>query len=242
MLYVHEILTIVPWTEEVFWTLLGSDYLPEAQQNGLRLVGLFKVGIRYSENYALWEVDDWATLDRLQEFHDKDWWMKAWKLESIQYRTDWLRRILEPAPFSPTLAELKKGDYKSTFYLHCLARAYPGKVKEYIKGIGKELVPLAKKWGMKLVGCYSTVAGEAESNEVISIWTAGNANIEWGTIREAAKKDPALKDWEARAAAWRPEVTFRHLFGFVKYSPLRAPFFPEEEIIEKPKIMVSWQG
>jgi hypothetical protein len=95
---------------------------------------------------------------------------------------------------------------------------------------------------MKLVGCYSTVAGEAESNEVISIWTAGNANIEWGTIREAAKKDPALKDWEARAAAWRPEVTFRHLFGFVKYSPLRAPFFPEEEIVEKPKIMVSWQG
>lgn len=108
MLYVHEILTIVPWTEETFWTLLGSDYLPEAQQNGLRLVGLFKVGIRYSENYALWEVDDWATLDRLQEFHDKDWWIKAWKLESIQYRTDWVRRILEPAPFSPTLAQSGK--------------------------------------------------------------------------------------------------------------------------------------
>lgn len=242
MLYVHEILTIVPWTEEIFWTLLGSDYLPEARQNGLRLVGLFKVGIRYSENYALWEVDDWATLDRLREFHDKDWWMKAWKLESIQYRTDWVRRILEPAPFSPNLAQLRKGDYKSTFYLHCLARAYPGKLDEYVNAIGNELVPIAERWGMKLVGCYHTVAGEAESNEVIQIWTAGNANVEWGAIRDAATKDPDLKKWETRAAAWRPEVTFRHLYGFVKYSPLRAPFLPEEEIIDKPKIMVSWRG
>jgi len=239
MLYIHEIITIVPWTEEEFWTLLGSDYLPEAEQNGQRLVGLFKVGIRYSENYALWEVDDWAALDRLQEFYDKDWWMKAWKLESIQYRTDWVRRVLEPAPFSPTLAQLKAGDYKSTFYLHCFARAYPGKANEYINAIGKELVPMAEKWGMKLVGCYQTVGGEAESDEVIQIWTAGNMNAEWGTIRQAAMKDPALKEWEAKAGAWRPEVVLRHLYGLVKYSPLRSPYFPEEEVTEEAKIMVT---
>ena len=239
MLYIHEIITIVPWTEEEFWTLLGSDYLPEAEQNGQRLVGLFKVGIRYSENYALWEVDDWAALDRLQEFYDKDWWMKAWKLESIQYRTDWVRRVLEPAPFSPTLAQLKAGDYKSTFYLHCFARAYPGKANEYINAIGKELVPMAEKWGMKLVGCYQTVGGEAESDEVIQIWTAGNMNAEWCTIRQAAMKDPALKEWEAKAGAWRPEVVLRHLYGLVKYSPLRSPYFPEEEVTEEAKIMVT---
>lgn len=239
MLYVHEILTIVPWTEEEFWTLLGSDYLPEAEQNGQRLVGLFKVGIRYSENYALWEVDDWASLDRLREFHDEDWWMKAWKLESIQYRTDWVRRVLEPAPFSPNLAQLKAGDYRSTFYLHCFARAFPGKVNDYITAIGEELVPMAERWGMKLVGCYQTAAGEADSDEVISIWTAGNMNSHWGAIRKAAENDRGLKEWQVKAGAWRPEVIYRHLYGLVKYSLLRSPYFPEEEVTEQAKIMVT---
>lgn len=239
MLYVHEILTIVPWTEEEFWTLLASDYLPEAQQNGLRLVGLFKVGIRYSENYILWEVDDWADLDRIQEFHDKDHWMQAWKLEAIQYRTDWVTRVLEPAPFSPTLAQIKAGDYKSTFYLHCLTRVFPDKVNEYINAIEKEMIPMAERWGMKLVGCYQTVAGEADSNEVIHIWTAGNMNSYWGAIVEAAEKDPALKEWEAKAGAWRTEVVYRHLYALVNYSPLRSPYFPEEEVSEEAKIMVT---
>lgn len=220
MLYLHEILTIVPWTEEEFWDLIETDYIPQAEQNGLRLVGLFKVGIQYSQNYALWELDDWTALDRIQEFHDKDPWMKTWKLESIRYRTDWTSRVLEPAPFSPTLAQIKEGDYKSTFYLHCLARVFPGKADEYINAIEKEMLPMAERWGMKLVGCYQTAAGEADSNEVIHIWTAGNMNAEWGAIREAAEKDPALKQWEAKAGAWRPEVIYTFLLGLVPFSPL----------------------
>ena len=220
MLYLHETLTIVPWTEDEFWHVMGTDYVPQAEKNGLRLVGLFKVGIRYSENIALWEVDDWATLDRIQEFHDKDPWMKTWNLESLRYRTDWVGRVLEPASFSPTLAKIKKGDYKSTFYLHCLARVTPGKVNEYMNAIKKELVPMAKSWGMQLAGCYQTAAGEADSDEVFSIWKAGDMIAGWHAIRDAARKDPALKRWEAKAGAWRQDVVYKFLLGLVSYSPL----------------------
>jgi hypothetical protein len=233
MLYLHEIMTIVPWTEEEFWDLVETDYVSQVEQSGLRLVGLFKVGIRYNENYALWELDDWAALDRIREFHRNDPWMKTWMLESIRYRTDWVRRVMEPASFSPTLAQIKAGDNKATFYLHCLARVLPGKVDEYIKAIGDEMVPMANSWGMKLVGCYQTVAGEADSGEVIHIWTAGDANAHWGEIRQAARKDPRLEQWEAKAGVWRPEVTYRFLLGLVPFSPLHM----KDELLEVMRLM-----
>ncbi len=233
MLYLHETLTIVPWTEDEFWHIFGTDYVPQVEKVGLRLVGMFKVGIRYSENIALWEVNDWATLDRIQKFHDNDPWMKTWKLESIRYRTDWVGRVLERASFSPTLAKINKGDYKSTFYLHCMARVFPGKAAEYIKAIEKEMMPMAEKWGMKLAGCYQTAAGEADSNEVFSIWTAGDMIAAWGAIRDAAQKDPALKRWGAKAGAWRHEVTYKFLLGLVAFSPLRM----KPELLEAVQLM-----
>jgi len=227
MLYLYESITIVSRLQDEFWKVMGSDYVPEVERNGLRLVGMFMMGIHYNENLALWEVDDWATLDRIQEFHDKDPWMKVWKREAVDYRTDWVGKVLEPAPFSPTLAQIKKGDYKATIYLHTLARVVPGKVDEYIEAIGKELMPMAKSWGMKLVGCYQAVAGTASSGEVINIWTAGNVHSDWGKIREASLSDPAYKEWEAKSGKWRPKVVYRFLYGLVPYSPLRTPFLQE---------------
>ncbi len=233
MLYLHETLTIVPWTEDEFWHVMETDYVPQVEKIGLRLVGMFKVGIIYSENIALWELDDWAALDRLRKFQDKDLWMKTWKLESIRYRTDCVGRVLEPAPFSPTLAQINKGDYKSTFYLHCMARVFPGKVNEYMNAIKKELVPIAKNWGMQLAGCYQVAAGEADSNEVFSIWTAGDMIAAWGAIRDTARKDPALKRWEAKAGVWRNDVTYKFLLGLVSFSPLRM----KPELLEAVQLM-----
>lgn len=233
MLYLYESITIVSRAQEEFWKVMATDYLPEAEQNGLRLVGMFLVGIHYNENLALWEVNDWATIDRIQEFHDNDPLMKVWMRESIDYRTDWVGKVLEPAPFSPTLAQLKEGDFKSTIYLHTLARVLPGKVDEYINAIETELMPMAQSWGMKLVGCYRAVAGTADGNEVINIWTAGNIHSDWVAIRDAAKKDPASKDWEAKAGTWRPKVVYRFLYGLAPFSPLRTPFLPEDTSTEE---------
>ncbi|MEE8469836.1 MAG: hypothetical protein V3S51_00725 [Dehalococcoidia bacterium] len=225
MLYLHESMTIIPhggFGGELH-EIIKTDYLPEAERNGLRLVGLFIVGIRYNEHAALWELDDWAALDRVQEFHENDPWMKSWQLESVRYRTDWVRRVLEPAPFSPTLAEMKQDDqYRSTIYLYSLSRILPGKVDEYISSIEKEMIPMAKTWGRNLVGCYKTVAGHADSNEVIEIWTTGNTNSEYGAIRDVALGDPALKRWEAKVGSLRSEFLCRLLFGVVDFSPLRA--------------------
>ena len=245
MLYLYDSIMIVPRLQEEFWKVMGSDYLPEAEQNGLRLVGMFMMGIHYNENLAIWELDNWAILDRIQELHDKHPWMKAWQREAVDYVTDSFGKVLEPAPFSPTLAKLKKGNYKSTIYLHTLARVLPGKEDEYIKAVGKELVPMAKSWGMKLVGCYKAVAGTASSGEVINIWTAGNAHGDWVKIRAKSLKDPAYKEWEDKAGKWRPKVVYRFLYGLVPYSPLRTPFLPEvvstEEVRTVAMPEVEWK-
>ena len=228
MLYLYESVTIVSRMQDEFWKVLRSDYLPEAEENGLRLMGLFMMGIHYNENLALWEMDDWATLDRMQEFQDKNPLAKTWERQAIDYRTDYTGKVLEPASFSPTLAQLKEGDYKATIYLHTLARVVPGKVDDYLKAIETELIPMAQTWGMKLVGCYHSVAGTASSGEVINIWTAGNIHGDWVKIREASLNDPAYKSWEAGAGQWRPKVVYRFLYGLVPYSPLRTPFLQEE--------------
>lgn len=225
MLYLHESLNIIPhggFGGELH-EIIKTDYLPEAERNGLRLAGLFVVGIRYNEHAALWELDDWAALDRIQELERNDPWMKSWELESVRYRTDWVRRVLEPAAFSPTLAEMKRDDrYRSTIYLYSLSRIQADRVNDYVSSIENEMIPMAKRWGRNLVGCYRTVAGHAESNEVIEIWTTGNTNSEYGVIREAALKDPALQRWETGAGSWRTLFTYRMLYGVVDFSPLRA--------------------
>ena len=233
MLYLYESITIVSRFQEEFWKVMGTDYVPDAEKNGLRLVGMFMVGIHYNENLALWEVDDWAALDRIQEFHDKDPLAKVWEREAVDYRTDWVGKVLEPAPFSPTLAQIKDGDYKSTIYLHTLAQVLPGKVDEYINAIGTEFVPMAQNWGMKLVGCYQAVAGTASGGEVINIWTAGNIHSDWVKIREASLNDTAYKRWEVTAGQWRPKVVYRFLYGLVPYSPLRTPFLQDEAASEE---------
>ena len=233
MLYLHETLTIVPWTEDEFWHVMGTDYVSQVERQGLRLVGLFKVGIRYSENIAIWEVDDWAALDRIQEFHDLDPWMQTWKLESIGYRTDWIHRILEPTNFSPTLSQILEEDYKSTFYLHCMAQILPGKVSAYTESIEKDMIPMAEKWGMKLAGCYQTAAGEADSNEVIHIWTAGDMIAGWDVIRNAACKDPNLKEWDTKAGIWQEDMSYKFLLGLVPYSPLRM----KDEFLQAVQLM-----
>jgi hypothetical protein len=95
-------------------------------------------------------------------------------------------------------------------------------VNAYIDSVEKEMIPMAKKWGRNLVGCYKTVAGQADSSEVIEIWTTGNSNTEYGVIRQNALKDPALKKWEIKVGDWRTQRLCRLLFGVVDFSPLRA--------------------
>ncbi len=245
MLYLYESITIVSRNQEEYWKVMGSDYLPEMEQNGLRLVGMFMMGIHYNENLALWELGNWATLDRIQKVYDKHPWLKVWKREAVDYVTDFVGKVLEPAPFSPTLSKLKKGDYKATIYLHTLSKVYPGKEDEYMEAVGKELKPMAQRWGMNLVGCYKSVAGTAGSGEVINIWTAGNVHSDWVKIRDISLKDPAYKRWEAKAGKWRPKVVYRFLYGLVPYSPLRTPFLPEvvstEEVRTVAMPEVEWK-
>src|SRR4030043_2215480 len=145
MLYLYDSITIVSRLQEEFWKVMGSDYLPEMEQNGMRLGGMFMMGIHYNENLALWELDNWATLDRIQELHDKHPLMKAWQREAVDYITDFTGKVLEPAPFSRTLAKLKKGNYKSTIYLHTLAKVYPGKEDEYVVAVGKGRKPMGRR-------------------------------------------------------------------------------------------------
>lgn len=225
MLYLQENLTVIPhggFGGELH-EIMKKDYLPDVERKGMRLVGLFMVGIRYNEHFALWEIDDWATLDRIQEFHEKDPWMEIWKMESVLYRTDWVRRVLEPAPFSPTLEEIKEDNkYRAMMYLYSLSRILPGKVTDYMSSIETEMIPMAEAWGRTLVGCYKTVAGHADSNEVIEIWATGNTNAEYGAIRDVAQKDPSLKRWEVKVGEWRSQVLCRMLYGVVDFSPLRG--------------------
>jgi hypothetical protein len=40
MLYLYESITIVSRSQEEYWKVMGNDYVPEMEQNGLRLVGM----------------------------------------------------------------------------------------------------------------------------------------------------------------------------------------------------------
>ncbi len=72
-------------------------------------------------------------------------------------------------------------------YVMIIRQIAPGKMNEYRELEIKEMEPLFKKYGMKVVGHFSTMVGN--SNETVALH-AYDSMAQFEKIREARLKDP----------------------------------------------------
>src|SRR5258706_5608520 len=114
MLYLHEIIDIVGTGQVAYLQTVGERAQHSEREGISRLVGTWRVigsTNRWPRVVNLWEMDDWdhwaETLERQFLPQKKDPALGPWWSQATQLRSGGFDCILEPTPFTPTLADFK---------------------------------------------------------------------------------------------------------------------------------------
>lgn len=197
-IYLHETFEFNADTAEDYLShIVSNDMLPIVEAGGTRPIGLFRTALRNTEGVFLWELKDWPPRPTWST-RARQGAMSSYLERRLPYRKDWTDRLLVAAPFSPNREQVLAKRLKDKVYLQVTAEALPDKLEEFIALIGGEGVPLSRRRGMELVGCFESAAGNIQGNEVIILWALDDW-AHWGKVREARTKDKAVGQYVSKA-------------------------------------------
>lgn len=198
MLYLHEIIDIVGTGQEPYMKTVTERARHSEGQGISRLMGCWKVigsTNRWPRVVNLWEMDGWAhwaqALERQFVSDKKDAALAPWWAKAAEWRSGGFDRIVEPAPFAPTRADLGAAKLRAWVFVHTIARARPGAGERYLETVGKLLRPAYEKRGMSLFGAYRV---PMRRDEVILIWASPDFTHACGVF-ESRTQQPDLQQW-----------------------------------------------
>jgi hypothetical protein len=203
--YLHETIHIVGTGSEAYKAhtgKLGTD----RRDGGAPLVGTWQQSGStgsWPTVINLWEMRDWnhwaEILQRQytrasgQEPELKQWWTEA-----TQWRSGGFDRVLVPAPFSPTRAEITDRGIRGAGCLQEIATVKPGTAERFLAAVGKGWRRAMEKRGLALLGAYATAMRETE---VVLLWNVPTFTHFTDYLRDADGK--AARAWRKTARAWR---------------------------------------
>ncbi len=209
MLYLHEIIDIIGTGQEAYLDTVGERAAHSGSQGISRLVGTWKVigsTHRWPRVVNLWEMDSWQhwaeALERQHFPEKKDPSLAPWWAQVTQWRSGGFDRILEPSPYSPTLAQLRARDLKAWVCLHTIVRLFPGKADAYLTAVGDTLRPLLEARGLTLLGAYAV---PMRSDEALILWAAPDFRS-LCAVYDDRKRDVGLQQWTTRVTALRRQA------------------------------------
>lgn len=209
MLYLHEIIDIIGDGQQAYLDSVGERAKHSETQGISRLVGTWRVvgsTNRWPRVINLWEMDGWShwaeTLERQFLPEKKDTALGPWWSKTAQWRSGGFDRILEPAGFCPTLAQLKEQGLCSWVCVHTLTRTRPGMAMRYLDAFKEEAVPLLQAKGLTLMGAYLV---PMRSDEVLTVWAAPEFRKLCALYGERGH-DRSLRHWHQRAQKLRQEA------------------------------------
>ncbi len=230
--YLHEIVDIILQGRPKYMDHMTVGWGPTGrEERGMSCVGVWGTlgsTARWPEVTNLWEFDSWDAMAASYGFEAnapgmQDAKLKVWWDEAQKYRSGGFDRILRPAPYSPTLAEITKNKniIGAKVFYHERITIRPGQARTYLDML-EEWVPVAKTLGMHLMGAYrSTMRNDSEC---IVIW-AIREWADWAKVEIAMDSDP-------RVAAWRRRTTgvaldwFSHLMVSAPHSTTKTGIIP----------------
>ena len=176
MLYLHEIIDIVGTGQEAYLNTVIERAANSEREGVSRLMGTWKVigsTHRWPRVVNLWEMDGWNewadSLERQFIPEKKDQALAPWWAKATQWRSGGFDRILEPAPYSPTRAELQQRGLKTWVCVHTIVRTAPGARSTYLRAVGDTLRPLLESHGLVLMGAYRVAM---RTDETVLLWAA----------------------------------------------------------------------
>ena len=203
-IYLHEIIRTVPGREEPYLaSVLSLHHEPSrhglghpafAQFRSIQPSGAWPCGINIWEN-------TWAgqTADLVGQFQDarRDVAMEEWWNRNLHLRRGGYDRLLIPAPYSPTLADLEARGVRGEVFLQEILWLPFGEPRRYLDAVEQQLLPVLDRLGLDLVGAFRVAM---RPRQVLTILGAPDWS-RLGALLDQSDRDPALRRWHAYRAA-----------------------------------------
>ncbi len=208
MLYLNQTARVQPSQMKAYVEQYKNVLTPLMQRYGIELVGLWQA-LQANDFIDLWEVREWADLDRLDAAMKEDPEFRAYLEQTYTQRQNWSVKHLFPTPFCPDLARIKREQIKGGLYMLATIPIVPDRLQEYLKLFPKNGMRLEEKHGLHTLGYW--MGGGADQTEafnctqicVIEDWA------HWGRFMEGRAKDPEVAEWMRRALFYRTYHTAR---------------------------------
>ena len=122
----------------------------------------------------------------------EDWWNR-----NLHLRRGGYDRILIPADYSPTRAELSARGARGQVFVHEILWLPFGEPEKYLRELERLLLPAARRYGVELIGAFRVAL---RPRQVLTLVGAR----EWsglGAFIDAAESDADLRTWHAYRSA-----------------------------------------
>ena len=201
-IYIHEFIDIIGYGRAKYMHHMTANWSPIAQEErDQRCFGVWgTVGStgRWPEVVNMWEENGFsglaASLARetgtpsLQDPKLAKWWAEA-----AAFRRGGIDRILLPASWSPTIAELNEHGVHGVAYAHELVSVARGTARRFLDLVADEGVAAHGARGLALVGAFRTAM--RDDDECIVIWAIPTWE-HWAAFESVA--DDGLDGWVER--------------------------------------------
>jgi hypothetical protein len=206
MLYLHEIIDIIGDGQQAYLDTVGERAAHSEREGISRLMGSWRVigsTNRWPRVVNLWEMDGWSHwavgLERQFLPEKKDAHLAPWWSAATRWRSGGFDRILEPASYSPTRAELRASGLKAWVCVHTIVRLVRDGGSGYLSAVGEQLRPVLEGRGLTLMGAYEV---PMRSDEVVVVWAAPDFRLVCD-LYDRRRSDPELREWSERVSPLR---------------------------------------
>jgi hypothetical protein len=205
-LYLHEIIHIVGTGSEAYKRHTGQR-VPSGP--GGALVGTFQqCGSTgdWPRVVNLWEMAGWDGWAEILEYQyapraGQPPALRRWWTEATKYRSGGFDRILEPAPWSPTRAELIARGIRGRAFIQEIATCRPGQADAYLEAVARGWLPVASRRGLTIAGAWRTAMRDTEA---VLLWSLPTLADFTRHLRDAGTA-PETRAWSETARAWRTD-------------------------------------
>jgi hypothetical protein len=205
--YIHEFVDIIGHNRANYMHHMTANFSPAAQEDRNQLCygvwGVVGSTRRWPEVVNIWEEDGLGGLassfrHELGHAGLQDPKLAKWWAEAAMFRSGGTDRLLAPAPWTRTIAELCADGVTGETYAHEQVRVPPGRAADYLEIVAGEAIPALEPFGWELAGAWETLM--IDESECFLLWAIRTWE-QWAEVEGARRTHPPLARWRARLLA-----------------------------------------